>query len=74
MSEIEAAEVVATGAGLPVFLTTDELAAITRRSPATVRYWRHAGTGPKGSRVGKRVLYRREDVAAWLKVSTGAVA
>lgn len=33
---------------------------------ATLRYWRHQGTGPKSFRIGKRVVYRTEDVQAWL--------
>ena len=33
---------------------------------ATLRYWRHCGTGPKSLRVGRRVLYRAVDVRAWI--------
>ena len=40
------------------FLTTEEVAARYRTSPATVRWWRQIGTyGPKGIKVGRRVLY-----------------
>lgn len=41
------------------FLTTEEVAARYRTSPATVRWWRQApgGYGPKGIKVGRRVLY-----------------
>lgn len=48
------------------FMTTKELAKHARRSVATVRGWRHRGTGPKGVRVGRGVLYRRDVVEAWL--------
>ena len=48
-------------------LTTDEVAMLCRTVPATVRYWRHVGTGPKGFKVGRRVLYAADDVNAWLK-------
>lgn len=48
-------------------LTTEDLAAEVRRPPSTVRYWRHIGYGPTGFRVGKRVLYRRSEVDAWLR-------
>ena len=51
---------------LPRFLTTAEVAEIVRVTPSTVRYWRHRGTGPDGERVGKKVLYPREAVDAWL--------
>jgi excisionase family DNA binding protein len=47
-------------------ITTDELAQLTRVSANTVRYWKHMGTGPKSFKVGKRTLYRREDVDSWL--------
>ncbi|WP_216870287.1 helix-turn-helix transcriptional regulator [Modestobacter excelsi] len=33
-------------------LTTEEVAARFRTSPATVRYWRHIGIGPSGIKVG----------------------
>ena len=31
----------------------------------TVYWWRSAGKGPPGRRVGKRVRYRAEDVKEW---------
>jgi hypothetical protein len=43
-------------------LTTAEVAVITRAPIATVRYWRHLGTGPRSFRVGRRVVYRRSEV------------
>ncbi len=46
----------------PVYLTTAEVAELYRTSPSVIRYWRHAGTGPKGVLVGKRVLYPRAEV------------
>lgn len=47
-------------------LTTADLAAITRSPASTVRYWRYLGTGPRGFRIGRRVLYRRSEVMRWL--------
>lgn len=46
-------------------LTTEEVAAYFRTVPATCRYWRSIGKGPRSFKVGKRVLYRRSDVEAW---------
>lgn len=46
-------------------LTTEEVAAYFRTVPATVRYWRHIGKGPRSLRVGRRVLYRASDVRTW---------
>ncbi len=48
------------------YLTTEEVAEELRTTPPTVRYWRHKDTGPKSFRVGKRVLYDRADVDAWI--------
>ena len=38
-------------------LTTEEVAALFRTRPATVRYRRHIGIGPTGVKAGRRVLY-----------------
>ena len=53
-------------AQLAEYLTTDDVAGLCRTKAATVRYWRSIGTGPKGVRVGRRVLYRASDVQTWL--------
>jgi predicted DNA-binding transcriptional regulator AlpA len=53
-------------------LTTAEVAALTRAPVSTVRYWRYLGTGPRGFRIGRRVLYRREEVLRWLAVQEAA--
>ncbi len=47
-------------------LTLAETAAVLRTPVATLRYWRHLGVGPNGFRLGRRVVYRREDVDRWL--------
>jgi DNA-binding transcriptional MerR regulator len=44
-----------------------EVAALVRVPLATLRYWRHLGTGPHSFRVGRGVRYWRTDVAAWLE-------
>lgn len=50
-------------------LTTEQVAAMVHLNPATIRWHRHRGTGPRGFRVptGKRVLYKRSDVEEWLE-------
>jgi excisionase family DNA binding protein len=50
----------------PDLLTISEAAALLRAPVATLRYWRHMGTGPRSLRLGRRVLYRREDLHAWV--------
>jgi len=39
------------------YLTTAEVAAHYRTASSTVRYRRHIGYGPKGTKVGRRFLY-----------------
>ena len=46
----------------PDFLTTAEVAARYRTADATVRYWRMTGYGPKGVKVGRRVLYAMAEI------------
>lgn len=48
-------------------LTIAEVAAIVRAPIATLRYWRHLGTGPRSFRVGRGVRYWRTDVLQWLE-------
>jgi excisionase family DNA binding protein len=50
----------------PDLLTITEAAELLRAPVATLRYWRHLGTGPTSFRLGRRVLYRRDDLQAWI--------
>ena len=45
---------------------TAEVAQIMRSPVSTLRYWRHLGSGPHSFRLGRRVLYRRDDLHAWI--------
>ena len=47
-------------------LTIAEVAAIVSAPIATLRYWRHLGTGPRSFRLGRRVVYRAGDLRAWI--------
>ncbi|WP_369431794.1 helix-turn-helix domain-containing protein [Quadrisphaera setariae] len=42
------------------------MAEMLRTPESTVRYWRHIGAGPLWIKVGRRVIYRRDDVLTWL--------
>jgi predicted DNA-binding transcriptional regulator AlpA len=49
-------------------LTVADVAAMTRLSEGTLRYWRYAGSGgPQSVKLGRRVMYRRIDVEKWLQ-------
>lgn len=48
------------------YLTTEEVAALLRTKPQTVRWWHSVGRGPASFKVGKRRLYPRAEVEAWV--------
>ena len=47
-------------------MTLKEVAALVRVPEATLRYWRHLGTGPHGFRIGRSVRYWHNEVIHWL--------
>lgn len=62
---------------LTEYLTTAEVARRYRTAESTVRYWRHIGYGPKGAKVGRRVLYTLAELKrfdAWLAAGGGEAA
>lgn len=54
------------------FITTKELAERLRKNVPAVQQMRHRGLGPKGTRVGRDVLYAEADVEAWLAAKTAS--
>lgn len=58
----------------PELLTITEAAQLLRAPVATLRHWRHLGTGPRNFRLGRRVLYRRDDLQAWITEQLGRSA
>ena len=48
-------------------LTLPEVADLVRVPIATLRYWRHLGSGPQSFRIGRTVRYWRNDVLQWLE-------
>lgn len=50
------------------YMTTAEVAAYLRMTPAAVRDLRHRDdTFPRGIKIGKQVITHRDDIAAYLK-------
>lgn len=47
-------------------LTLSEVAELLRVPLATARYWRTTGKGPHSARIGRRVLFRREEVDRYI--------
>ena len=44
------------------YLTSADVAERYRTAESTVRYWRQVGKGPRGIKIGKRVLYREAEL------------
>jgi predicted DNA-binding transcriptional regulator AlpA len=53
-------------------LSTAETAEYLRLSAATLRWYRHAGIGPRSYRLGRRVFYDAADVRAWEEAQKAA--
>lgn len=56
----------------PRWLTTEELAAELRCDIRTIYGLRETGQAPPAYRVGKRLIFRREDVEDWLETRRAA--
>ncbi|MFS0883983.1 helix-turn-helix transcriptional regulator [Aeromicrobium sp. 179-A 4D2 NHS] len=54
------------------YLTVEDVAELVHVSPSTVRWWAHASRGPRSFSVGKRRLYARADVEAWIEAAKAA--
>lgn len=53
--------------GLPLLLTTDEVAKVLRIDRSTLSRWRAQGVGPRAVWLSPSIpRYRRDDVEAWL--------
>jgi predicted DNA-binding transcriptional regulator AlpA len=48
-------------------LTLAETAARLRKSEAQMRWMRHRKIGPKSALLGGRVMFREEDIDAWVE-------
>ena len=46
-------------------LTTDQAAEALRISRHTLEAWRIKGIGPRFRKIGRRVLYERNDLVVW---------
>jgi predicted DNA-binding transcriptional regulator AlpA len=50
----------------PITLSAGEAATILGLAPSTLAKLRLSGSGPVYCKLGRRVVYRREDLSAWL--------
>ncbi|WP_223626698.1 AlpA family transcriptional regulator [Microbacterium sp. EST19A] len=59
-----------TNEALPELATRQQVALYTQTSVPTLARWAAEGVGPKVTKLGGVVRYRREDVLAWIAAST----
>ncbi|MGO9383399.1 MAG: helix-turn-helix transcriptional regulator [Mycobacterium sp.] len=43
-----------------------QVSAMTGVPVGTLHYWRHANLGPTSFTLGRRIVYRREEVLRWI--------
>lgn len=51
---------------IPKLITINQVSEMTSIPVATLRYWRSNGKGPKGAKLGGKLMYRDQDVTAWI--------
>ncbi|MEB3048999.1 helix-turn-helix domain-containing protein [Mycolicibacter sp. MYC123] len=51
---------------MPELLEVNEVSKIMHTPAETLKRWRRIGYGPQSAKFGRRVLYRRTDVEAWI--------
>lgn len=47
-------------------LSVKQASVMTGVAEATLRYWRHANEGPPSFKLGRRVVYRRNELELWI--------
>ena len=47
-------------------LHIQDFAEVAHTTPATIAYWVHTGYAPRSAKLGRRRVWREEDVRAWL--------
>lgn len=55
-------------------LTLEETAELLNRPPNTLRYWVARGEAPPSFKLGRRRMFRLEDVEAWIDSHAEATA
>ena len=56
--------------GRPELLTQEQAGAFLHKSSRVLRYWRTAGIGPAYVKLGKTVLYERDELIAYVRSHT----
>jgi prophage regulatory protein len=56
------------------YLSSNDLEALTGTKASTWRYWAMTGEGPTSFKIGRRRVWKRSTVMAWLAEREGARA
>lgn len=54
------------------YLTLSEAAQLLRTPTKTLYAWRHQRCGPPSYKIGRRVLYRRDELNKWVRAQAAA--
>jgi predicted DNA-binding transcriptional regulator AlpA len=54
-----------------IFLDALDLEKLTKTKASTWRYWAYIGTGPVSFKLGRRRVWRKTDVMAWIAQQEG---
>jgi prophage regulatory protein len=64
----------AVQAAAPEYLNSDDLENLTGTPASTWRYWAHIGSGPASFKLGRRRVWKKSVVLAWLQSQEAASA
>lgn len=56
------------------YLSAPDLEKLTGTKSSTWRYWAHIGFGPASMKIGRRRVWKRSEVRAWLAAQEAATA
>ena len=65
-------ETLSSESQLPDLMSAPELAAYLGVPTSTIHFWRGRNQGPPALKVGRRLMFRASDVAAWLGEQSGS--
>lgn len=63
-----------TNTALPEYPTAVDLEQFTGTPASTWRYWAHIGSGPASFKLGRRRVWKRSTVLAWLESQEATTA
>jgi prophage regulatory protein len=56
------------------YYSAEQLEQLTGTPASTWRYWAHLGTGPTSIKIGRRRVWKRSSILAWLEAKEKSLA